>query len=346
MLHLRQWNILLQLHACLCLIGQTAAAEDVVLARSPSDAAVQVRRTGEILDYTGSQLTLRTPLARDEIIPTSRIIDVQTAWSPSHEKARAARRAGKLTDAIEAFEEAKREESRAFAQRQIAADLAGTWLELGKVGQAGQEFLKIAGEDPQTIHFDVLPVAWQAATLDADSERQATEWLADRQFPVARLLGASWLVGSSRQAEVDAALGELMKSKDQRLATLAQVQRWRTRLATASTGDLEQWSRDLAAMPAEVQATGWYVLGDGYARHDEPERAALAYLKPPIVFRQQRALAADGLLAAAGQLERLGQRKEAAGLYREILRDFAHLPVAQQAQESLARATKGAAESP
>jgi TolA-binding protein len=127
---------------------------------------------------------------------------------------------------------------------------------------------------------------------------------------------------------------------------LAQIQRWRTRLEAASTGDLEQWSRNLAAMPAEIQATGWYVLGDGYARHDEPERAAIAYLKPPIVFRQQRALAADGLLAAAGQLEKLGQGNEAAGLYREILRDFAHLSAAEQARESLARDTKSAAQSP
>jgi tetratricopeptide (TPR) repeat protein len=334
------------LHGSLCLIGQTAAAEDVVIARSASDAAVRVRRTGEILDYTGTQLTLRTALSRDEIIPAGRIIEVQTAWSPSHEKGRAARRAGKLTDAIEALEAARREESRAFALRQIAADLAGTWLELGKAGQAGGEFLKIVSEDPQTIHFDVVPVAWQRTTLDAQSERQAAEWLADRQSPVARLLGASWLIGSSRQAQVDAALGELATSKDQRIAALAQIQRWRTRLATASTGDLEQWSRDLAAMPTGIQAAGWFILGDGYARHDEPERAAINYLKPPIVFRQQRALAADGLLAAAGQLERLGQKKEAAGLYREIVRDFWHLPAAEEARESMAKATNAAGDSP
>ncbi len=324
------------LNSCLWLGGAITPAEDVVIARSASDAAVQVRRTGEILDYTGTQLTLRTALGRDEIIPASRVIEVQTSWSPSHAKGRAARRAGKLTDAVKALADAKREESRAFAQRQIAADLAGAWLELGKIGQAGREFLKIASEDPQTIHFDVLPIAWQPATLDADSERQAAEWLANRQSPIARLLGASWLAGSSRQADVDGALSELIQSQDHRIAALAQIQRWRTRLATASTGDLEQWSRDLAAMPAEIQAAGWYVLGDGYARQDEPERAAIAYLKPPIVFRQQRALAADGLLAAARQLEKLGQRAEASGLYREILRDFSHLPAAEEARASLA----------
>ena len=332
-----EWINQLLVSVCLGLIIQHAAAEDIVVARSASDAAVSVQRTGEIVDYTGTQLTLRTTLGRDETIPTSRIIAVETSWSPSHEQARAARRAGKLAETVDKYEEARRQDARPFAQRQIAVELAGTLLELGKVGAAGEEFLKITAQDPQTIHFNVIPVAWQAVTLDADSERQAVGWLADARSPVARLLGASWLVGSSRQADVDVVLSELAASKDKHIAPLAQIQRWRTRLATASTGDLEQWSRELAAMPAAVQSAGWYVLGDGYARHDEPERAAIAYLKPPLTFPEQRALAADGLFAAARQLEKLGQTAEAAGLYREIVRDFGHLEAADEARAALAR---------
>jgi len=185
------------------------------------------------------------------------------------------------------------------------------------------------------MHFDVVPVAWQSTTLDAASEVRAATWLADAKSPVARLLGASWLVGSSRQGDVEAVLQLLAESKNRHIAGLARIQRWRSRLATASTGDLEQWSRELAGLPAEVQAAGWYVLGDGYARHDEPERAAIAYLKAPLVFRQQRALAADGLLAAARQLAKLGQTDEAASLNREILRDFSHLPAAEEARAVL-----------
>ncbi|MCI0360290.1 MAG: hypothetical protein L0211_17575, partial [Planctomycetaceae bacterium] len=74
MFHHRQWAVLSLLFACLCFCGQFAAAEDVVIARSASDPAVHVKRTGEILDYTGAQLTLRTALGRDEIIAASRIV--------------------------------------------------------------------------------------------------------------------------------------------------------------------------------------------------------------------------------------------------------------------------------
>jgi len=336
----RQFALSSLLQLGLCLGGQLASAEDVVIARSASDSAVHVKRTGEILDYTGTQLTLRTTLGRDEIIPASRIVEIQTAWSPSHEQARALRQAGKLSDAVRAFKSAKEQDGRPWAQRQIAAELAGTLLEMGKIGVAGDEFLTIIAADPQTIHWDVAPIAWQSLTLDAASEARAAAWLASAESPAARLLGASWLSGSSRQADVDAALQSLADSKDRRIAGLARIERWRSRLATASTGDLEQWSRELSALPAEIQSVGWYVLGDGYARHDEPERAAIAYLKPPLLFRQQRALAADGLLAAAGQLEVLGQTEEAKSLYREILRDFAHLPPAEAAREALASLAK------
>jgi TolA-binding protein len=85
----------------------------------------------------------------------------------------------------------------------------------------------------------------------------------------------------------------------------------------------------------EVQAAGWYVLGDLYARQDQPDQAALAWLKVPLLFREQRAMAADALLAAGKQLEKMGQPKQAAGLYRELVRDFAHLPPAGEAQKRL-----------
>ena len=316
-------------------LGGVALGEDVVIARSASDPNARVRRTGQIIEYTGDELKLRTPLGRDEIIPTPRIVEIQTEWTTAHAEGRAARLAGKLTEAITAFQRAKSDEPRLWAQRQIAAELAGTLLEAGQVGRAGEQFLAIVAADPATVHYDQVPISWQGVTLDAASETRASAWLADDKSPAARLLGASWLVGSSRQAEVEAALKALAESRDRRLAALARVQLWRVRLPTASTGDLEQWSRELAELPRELQAAGWYVVGDGYARHDEPERAAIAYLKPPLVFREQRALAADGLLAAAGQLAKLGRTEQAAGRYREIVRDFGHLPVAEEARQAL-----------
>ena len=84
-------------------------------------------------------------------------------------------------------------------------------------------------------------------------------------------------------------------------------------------------------MPPDIQATGSYVLGDVLARQEQPEAASLAYLKVPILFHQQRAMAADALLAAGKQLEKMSQNRQAAEVYRELVRDFPHLAGAKEA---------------
>src|SRR5207253_3137801 len=125
----------------------------------------------------------------------------------------------------------------------------------------------------------------------------AAVWLAARKSPPAALLGASWLL-ATRRTEAAATLEELAKSNDPRLAGMATIQLWRTKLVMATADDLRRWQGQLEKMPSEIQAAGWYVLGDCLSRLDQPEAASLAYLKAPILFRRQRAMAADALLAA------------------------------------------------
>lgn len=312
-----------------------AVAEDTVITSTAADPAARVKKQGQILDYTGVELTLQTTFGTTERIPAARVVEIQTTWTPSHQAATATRAAGKLDDAIAAFREAKRDEKRPWAQRQIAAELSGTYLEAGQIENAVGEFLAIAASDPATVHFDVFPIAWRAAPPDAALEARAAQWLAAEKLPAARLLGASWLLSTGQRALATAALEELAKSGDSRLAGLAQIQLWRTKLVTAKTADISRWLAQLEIMSPDIQAAGWYVMGELYARQNQPEQAALAYLKVPLLFRQQRALTADALLAAGKQLEKLGRSDQAAGLYRELLRDFAHLPTATEARSRL-----------
>jgi tetratricopeptide (TPR) repeat protein len=306
------------------------AAQDLVIASSASDPSVRIKKSGQILDYTGTELKLRTTLGVEETIPAGRVVEIQTRWSPSHEAGRAASGEGRLDDAIAALRQAKREETRSWAARQIMADLAGCYLEAGLIDAAGEEFLGILASDPATRHFDVIPVAWRGVALDPAAEARARAWLATPRRPVASLLGASWLL-ATRRAEAVAALEEIAKSSDPRLAGLAAIQLWRTRLVTASPNDVHRWQDQLEKMPPDIQAAGWYVLGDILARLNRPEAAALAYLKSPLLFRQQRALTAEALLAAGKQLEKMSQTPHAAELYRELVRDFPSAPAAKEA---------------
>ena len=283
------------------------------------------------MEFTGAELRLRTAVGTEEAIPAARVVEFQTRWIPSHEAGRVARSEGRLDDAIAALRQAKRVEARAaWAVRQIMADLTGCYLEADRIDSAGDEFLGILASDPATRHFDVVPVAWRGVALSPTMETRAVAWLAARSAPGAVLLGASWLL-ATRRGEAVAALEEISRSTDPRLSGLAAIQLWRTKIVTATPEDVRRWQAQLEKMPPDIQAAGWYVLGEVLARQEQPQAASLAYLKVPILFRQQRPMAADALLAAGKQLEKMSQSRQAADLYRELVRDFPHLPATKEA---------------
>jgi TolA-binding protein len=48
-------------------------------------------------------------------------------------------------------------------------------------------------------------------------------------------------------------------------------------------------------------------------------------------------MAADALVAAGEQLEKLGRKDQAAGLYREVLADYSTCPAASEARARLGK---------
>ena len=72
------------------------------------------------------------------------------------------------------------------------------------------------------------------------------------------------------------------------------------------------------------------------SRRGQPARAALAFLRLPINFPEDRPLAAQALLATGSELETIDRPGEARGLYREIIVDYADTSVAATAQKRFA----------
>src|SRR5205823_5518275 len=190
----------------------------------------------------------RSALGTEETTPAARVVEIQTRWTATHEAGRAARSEGRFDDAIAALRQAKRDESRPWAVRQIMADLVGCYLDAGRIDSAGDEFLGILASDPATRHFDVIPLAWRGIAIDSPVESRASAWLAARNSPPAMLLGASWLL-ATRRAEAAAMLEQIASSSDRRLADLATIQLWRTKLVTATSADARHWQTQLEKMP-------------------------------------------------------------------------------------------------
>jgi tetratricopeptide (TPR) repeat protein len=153
-------------------------------------------------------------------------------------------------------------------------------------------------------------------------EQTARQWLA-RQEPAAALLGASYLLTGSSQATALAKLRELAGSTDRRVAQMAAAQTWRTALAPADETQIDAWAAAIEQMPESLAAGPYFVLGRARAQRQQWPQAALALLRVAILYPGQRALAAQSLLDAGRVLERLDQPREAALLYREVIRDYA-----------------------
>jgi tetratricopeptide (TPR) repeat protein len=315
-------------HAC--------AAEDTVTVLSAKDAKTRATRTGEVVEYTGESLQLKSLSGRIETIPAARVADVKTAWTPAHVRGDVLRAEGKLEEAITSYKQAKREEPRAWARRQIMAQLTACYAESGHLDVAGDEWLAIVASDQQTPHYAVIPIAWRPFAPDAAVETRAAAWLQSKT-PTAQLLGASWLLTGPLRSEAVAVLDAVAadKTQDPRIRSLAQIQLWRTKLVTAKLDDAQRWQVALEQMPAEIRASGYFVVAEALTRWKQPEEAALAYLRIPLVHNEQRLMAADALVAAGNLHEQLGRGEQAAGLYREVLSGYSRTPAAEVARAKL-----------
>jgi tetratricopeptide (TPR) repeat protein len=310
-------------------VPTVAGGEDVVVLRGKTPQA-RLQRRGEIVDWIGGQLRLKGPLDREEPLSADRIVEVQTSWPDAKLAGDRQLTAGQTREAIASYREAKRQERRAWAAREISAALTIALLEAGDADAAGSEFLSIAAADPATHRFDAIPLAWRAAA-EAGPLAQAAAWLAS-DSPAAKLLGASWLLPTERRADAVAALQSLRTSADRRIAAAAEIQLWRTRLLTAQGDEVQRWQAAADKVGPELRGVAWYLVGEALAGQGKSEEAALAYLQTALVYGRQRALAADALAAAGAQLEKLGRKEQAAGLYRELLRDFPASAAAVSAQ--------------
>lgn len=323
--------------AAQCVAQEVPASSDEldrVTMTASTSSDLLTTRTGRIVDYTGRLLKLQVPTGSVEEFPAARVRSISFTRSALHREALAELSAGNIESAIDRLRQARRDESRAFVIREITADMVRGHLELEQWDRAGEEFRVLLASDPDTIFASLTPVAWKGASLTAPQEAAATQWSQSRDALV-RVMGASWLLATKQRAQAIEQLASLSSDADPRVAALAWQQRWRTQVVTAKPEDVTRWKQQLIGMPREVQGVGWYVVGEGLARGGESEQAAIAYLRAALEHREHAALAADALLAAGKQLDKLGRLEQAKSLWKELVTVFPATAAAREGQSRL-----------
>lgn len=316
-----------------------AHAEDVVVLQSKSGRG-KIRSVGEILDFTGRQLVLRHSSGREESIETSRVLDVQSTWTKSHQAADQHFAQAQFTEAFRAYRQALSEEQREWVRRRILARCVWCLQYLDQTEQAIDAFITLYNGDRTTQYFEAIPLAWLTRAPAPAVERRCALLLGDRSSEAGQLIGASWLLPTSQRAKATAVLKELSNSSDARIAYLADAQLWRTQTATATAEEVTRWQARIDRMPAELQAGPTFILAQTLARLKRPQEAALALMRIPILHPLQRELASHSLLAAGQQLEATQDLESAHRLYQEVLEQHPKSTAAAEAQRRIAELEK------
>lgn len=316
------------------LAAVSPARADTLIYRN--SAGGTVRRQAEIVDLRGDEVVIQGPTRLNEAIPRQRLIRFETTWDEAYTQAEAASQKGDHEQAAILFRQARQREQRPWARREASAGLVRVSLNRGDWLTAGEEFLAIVSADAETLHWAVAPLPWRSIGENPAAFARAGQWMKNERLPVYRLLGASWLLAGPERATAMQVLEKLSLDLDRRIALLAQVQLFRTKLPTSQATDPPRWQGVVEQLPAECQAVGWFLVGEAFARHGDGESAALAYLRVPILRPEVSPLAAESLLAAGAQLEKMMRRGEALSLYREILAQHPATQAAQLAKTRLA----------
>lgn len=305
------------------------------------------RRQGVVLEYSGRGLVLGLPDGRRERYSADRIVQVTPSKAAEHAAADRLREQGRFADALTAYRQARRKESRDWVRRLILSREATCYAAEGQIRYAGETFLSIVRSDATTPYFGAIPLPWSRSRAEGDLEQAAAEWIGQQDLPAARLLGAGWLLGTPQRSAALESLRQLATDSDPRIALLAEAQLWRSQYVTASPDDVRRWSQRVESMPPAIRPGPYYVVGLAFARHQQYQDAALAWLRVPILYPDHYRLAAASLWQAAAALQQAGpdkqagRDKQAVGLLREIVSRYPASEYVGGARERIEEIEKG-----
>ncbi|MBN2473056.1 MAG: hypothetical protein JXB62_00510 [Pirellulales bacterium] len=312
------WATLGALAALFVTLLPVAAQDTVTLG---SSGGGQTKVSGRIVDCTGRHLRIQVPGGREQTFPADKVIRVKTPYGPAHTEADARFADGEFGPALNLYRQAVDEEPRRWVRRRIIARAIWCYRALDDWVRSGETFLLLLRDDPETLDFDCIPLEWMPRQPPAALEQAARQWL-NRAEPTAVLLGASHLLTTGERLDALQRLKTLSAGPDRRVAQLALAQTWRAEAVTASSAELDNWQRVIEQMPQALAAGPYFVLGRARLQRQQWEQAALALMRVPILYPQQRDLATQALLDAGRALEKLGRVPEALRLYRELIAGY------------------------
>ena len=331
-----RWGRLPMVGLIVAALAVPVAGQDTIYVSGGGDTRGYMKLSGRILDYRGGELRLETAGGSEQVYPADRIVRIDTHHTRQQEEADALFAQGEFGSALALYGQARSSEARAWVRREITARIVWCYRALGQWSRAGEEFLVLIRSDPATPYFACIPLAWVPSQPSMLLEQTARQWFKREEMPAAVLLGASHLMSTASRLQALARLRRLATDpSDRRIEVLSLAQTWRAEAVTADEARLSSWRRTIEQMPQALRAGPYFVLGQGWAGRQGWERAALAFMRVPVLYPEHRIMAARSLLEAGRSLEKLPRTEQAAGVYRELINAYPEVPSAADARRRL-----------
>lgn len=245
-------------------------------------------------------------------------------------------------DVIRSGNEKDREEWKRLTTQIVRCQTA-----LGNMEQATEEYFLLCRLDPLTP-LDGIPLPWfvplDAKQLKPAREKTAEDWLdpmkSTLRGPSATLLAAAILSTSNHPAKnskgkqhlrnlvnaFDTQPGDDKKTREDKaqriqreVALLAGILLWPAERIPKlrKTSDLLPLQRILEQLPENQRAGPYFLYGRAARQVGQSEDAVIAWMRVPILYPENRPLAAEALREAADVLKSLGRTDQAETLLRE-----------------------------
>ncbi len=280
-----------------------------------------LRMSGWIVDYTGERLELEMPDGGRRSIKAAQVVGISADWNPDQIAADQAISGGRYAEALALYGKAIESERRPWVRRLVTAQIVRCRRALDQTEQAVESFLVLIQADPATPYFGCIPLAWLSWPPMPNIELAAQRWMS-RPEPAARLLGASHLLASPKQAAARAMLDELCRNADPRVAWAARAQMLRMQPPSERIEELGQRQREFADAPRWLLPGLSYVWGRAWASGGRFDDAALSFLRCGLTEPFDRELAAQAMLEAGLALDQAGAKKESDAVWRETAAKF------------------------
>ncbi len=295
---------------------------------------------GVILDYTGSQLTVRTGVGSGtKSFPAAEVVSIQTAYEPEQLRGEELYKAREFLEAEAQFAAAMENEERGWVRRELLAARVRCALQRMDLFAAAQRFLPLYEGDPTTSHIGLIPLVWDDGAVTVPTSAEQRSLRTSGQSPLGRLILASWQlrVNSTTDPAAEKDLRDLASEADIRVQRLAQAQLWRLRTLSGAVTptELRRWELLTEDLPSNLRGGPYYLIGTEAARQQMPLQAVAAWLWLPLIYNDQPALAAHAQWRAVEVLANFGDMAAARRLAVELPERFPQTPAASRARDWL-----------